>query len=121
MLTVEELLGNPRKYGFPTFAEFAKNPDKFRTSSDDRLARVDESTQTFKHIVERQTYKILGYKVKTLEEVERIAKNEGFDLKNCKFVPQVIPTTAGKCEIIVEFRAAKVSKILDAFGRFFRK
>jgi hypothetical protein len=120
-LTVENVLANPKAFGFPTVQEFARNPDKYRDTLNAKMGRLDQSTQTFKHLVERQTYKIAGFEVKTLEEVERIAKGEGIDLKGCKFCPQVIPTVGGKCRIVIEFRATTLSRILDAMGSPFRK
>lgn len=121
-ITVEEVLANPGKYGVPTVQEFAKNPDKWRDTLDKKLARFDQSTQTFKNIVEKQTYKIAGYEVRTLEEVERIARDEGIRLLDCNFAPQIVPSgNNGKCKIVVEFRRKGLSRILDFAGRPFKR
>lgn len=120
-ITVENVLANPSKYGFPTFQEFARKPAQWRDTLDDKLARFDGSSKLFKNLVEKQTYKISGYEVDTLEQVEHIAKNEGIDLNGCKFCPQVLPQGNGKCRIVVEFKRQGMSRILDFMGRPFRK
>lgn len=121
-ISVEDVLANPHKYGFPTIQEFAANPDKYRESLSKRLARVDQSSAVFKNSLERQTYKIAGFKVKTLEEVERIAREEGINLADCNFAPQVLPgSMPGKVEIMVEFKVKTTSKLLDLLGRPFKK
>ena len=121
-LTVEKLMADPAKYGFPTFAQFCRTPEKWRPDTeDDRLARVDRSTQTFKAIVSKQVYRVAGYDVATLEEAQRIARNEGVDLSKCKLCPLVVPEPGGKCKIVVEFLPKTESKILNANGTPFYK
>ena len=112
--TLENILANPAAFGLPTFHEFAKDPDAYSDSKNDRLGRVDRSSVIFKNLIEKQVYKIAGFEVKTLEEVDRIAREENIDLLQCKLVPEVAPTVAGKCNVVLEFKPK--SQIVDNEG-----
>lgn len=103
-ISAEELMADPKKYGFPTFDEFAKNPDKYRRSVDEVLAAASNGSLTIRNFVRRHIYEIAGYRAHSLEEVESIAKNEGLEIQNLEMQPQVIPIGAGKCDILVRFR-----------------
>lgn len=121
-MTVDDVLANPGKFGVPTFEEFSKNPAKYRDSVQARLGRIDKSSVTLNGLIEKQTYKVAGYECKTLEEAERIAKNEGIDLMRCKLCPQIVQgSMAGKYRIIVELKMPTYSRIMDQFGKFFRR
>lgn len=117
-INIEDLLNDPHAFGVPTFEEFAKNPEAWRKASDEILKIVDASSATgLKNLVVKQTYEVAGYKCKTLEEVERVAKNEGWDMLKMSIEPQIIPETGGKCTIHVKFvpqQATKESIIEDA-------
>lgn len=125
--TVEDLLSNPRRFGFPTFAEFSQNPDKYRYTLSERLGQIDQSTKVFKNLVQKQRYRLGRHVVKTLEEIERIAKEEGIDLMRCKLAPVVERHAGGKVDIEVEFvpdtglLTDKGAPVLKFFQRVFKR
>lgn len=84
---------NPKKYGLPTFEEFAKNPDKYRLKKEYALDAIDKGTSLFRNVSHHV------YKIKTksgmiydcgesLEKAQYIAKQEGFDLTELKCCPE---------------------------------
>lgn len=63
---------------FPTFAEFSKNPDKWRANKDELFESIDKSTHAYK--ISKQRYFWRGiYEVDSLEKIQRIASEEGYD------------------------------------------
>jgi len=107
-LQIEDLLNNPKAYGLPTLEEFAANPEKWRKAADQVLKSVDiGSTTGLKNMVVKQTYEVAGYKCSTLEEVERVALNEGWSLKNLEIKPNLIPLGGGKCDVHIVFTPGK--------------
>ncbi len=93
-----------KKAGFPSFEEFSRNVEKYMGRDDDRLAEVDAGHgNALSKVVKKQTYEIEGYKCKTLEEVERIAKEKGIPLRELDYRPQLIPLGAGKADVLVRF------------------
>jgi hypothetical protein len=77
----EEFLQNPTKYGFCTFSEFQKNPDKWRPQKDMLLHSVDNgaTSDTLKDKIRGYRYFLEGYRCETIEEVERQARSMGID------------------------------------------
>jgi hypothetical protein len=101
---MDDISGYLKKVGFPSFDEFCANAEKYMGRDDDRLAEVDRGhTGKVRQVVSRQTYEIEGYKCKTLEEVERIAKERGIPLRELDYRPQLIPMGAGKADVLVRF------------------
>lgn len=97
--------------GFPTFDEFKKNPDKYRSRKDEVLASADHGSIDLRSLVRTHKYEIEGYRCDNLETVERVAKDEGIDLGQLEMKPEIIPIGAGKCDILVRF-VKKQSPIL---------
>jgi len=96
-------------FGFPTFDEYRKNPDKWKKGLEEIFASVDASLQGDgrKYLV-RQTYKWRDqYKCDSLEEVQRIAKNEGYTANELEICPIRFLTDGtsltGRVEIEVQF------------------
>ena len=102
-LDAQYLFDNPQEFGLPTFDQFRRNPEKYMGRDDDRLAEVSRGGEHIRGIVQRHVYEIEGYRCKTLEEVERIAANQGIPLRELDYRPEVVPNTAGKCDILVRF------------------
>lgn len=77
------------KCGFPTFDEFRKYPDKWRKGTDELFKSIDESSITFRKLIKDTKYywkdQIL---CKSLEQVERIAREEGFKIQDLEMCPQ---------------------------------
>lgn len=108
--SLDELYDDPTAFGLPTFDEFRKNPDKYMGREDDRLAEVDYGSRNLGKHVQRHVYEIEGYRCKSLEEVERIAKSQGIELKELDYVPVVTPLGGGQCDLKITFmRREKVA------------
>lgn len=107
-IQLEDMLNNPKAYGLPTYEEFAANPEKWRKARESVFEMVDiGSTNGLKNYVVKHEYEILGYKCKTLEEVQRIADNEGLEVSKLEIKPEILPQGGGKCNILVRFERAK--------------
>jgi hypothetical protein len=92
--------------GAPTFEQFKKDREKFlpQISGQEILASVDEGGKALKQSMnKRMMYEIEGYRCKTLEEVERVAKSQGIPIEALDYSPQVIPQAGHKCDILVKF------------------
>lgn len=90
--SIEELLENPTAYGMPTFEEFRKNKQKYLGRKDDEVASIDRGDTNLKC---RQVYYVMGYKISSLEQGERIAKDMGYDFyTDFKAKPQVMPDSS---------------------------
>lgn len=100
---VSKVFDDPTYYGLPTFEEFSKNSEKYIGRDDDALSQVDAGSKQLDRHVQRHVYEIEGYRCKSLEEVERIATAQGIPLRELDYRPQVQPTGAGKCDILVRF------------------
>ena len=99
----DDLLENPSKFGAPTFDEFCRNPDKYLGRDDDMLSRVDVGGKVMNNCTQRHIYEIEGFKTRKLEEVDRFARDHGIPLRELDYRPEVIPTGAGKCDILIKF------------------
>lgn len=78
---------------FPTFAEFSKDPDKWRKNEEDLFDCIAQMNVFFKERVNNVTYRWRGkYKCKTLEELQKITRNEGYKGTDLEMVPVVKPT-----------------------------
>lgn len=101
--TFDEVMADPGAYGLPTFDQFAKNPDLLIERDDARFAEVDRGSRSLDRHVVRHIYEIEGYRCKSLEEVERVAKAQGIPLRELDYKPEVIPQGGGKCDLLVKF------------------
>lgn len=100
---VGEVFDNPTAFGLPTFEEFVRDQDKYIEREDARFAEVDRGSRNLDRHIQKHIYEIEGYRCKTLEEVERVARSQGIPLKELDYKPQVVPSSAGKCDILVRF------------------
>jgi hypothetical protein len=99
----EDVMNDPTAFGMPTFDEFARNPETLLGKADERLQEVDRGSTNLNKVVKRHIYEIEGYRCRTLEEVERVAKSMGINLKEMDYQPQMEPNTSGKFDIKVKF------------------
>lgn len=104
---VSEILEDPHKYGMPTFEEFARNSEKYLGRDDDAFSQVDAGSRNLDRHVKRHVYEIEGYRCKSLEEVERVARSQGIALKELEYEPELIPLGGGKCDILIKFVSKK--------------
>lgn len=96
--------------GFPTFDEFRKNPDKWRLRPEQLFESADASTQVphFRKLVSTQKWQWKDqFKCDSLEQIERIAKEEGFQVQDLEMEPlvnRIHGTSAdNQVEIVVRF------------------
>ena len=99
----QELTTNPNKFGMPTFDEYVRNRDKYIGSEEETLASADRGSTALNRTVKRHVYEVEGYRCKSLEEVERIARSQGIDLRKLDYRPQLVQAGAGKYDVIVRF------------------
>lgn len=97
----EDMMMDPRKFGAPTFEEFKRNRQKYLGRSDDTLSSIDKGSQNLARYVKKHVYEIAGHRCKTLEEVERIARDYNIPLG--EFRAECLPLGGGKCDILVKF------------------
>jgi hypothetical protein len=104
---IDLIWDNPHKFGMPTFEEFCKDPDKWRQKEDEQFALADKGSSILKHYVTKQIYEIDGYRCRSLDEVDKIAKSQGYSLDQLEFSPVIIPDVGRKCKLLVRFRIRK--------------
>lgn len=90
------------EFSIPSLEEFSKNPDKYRANQEQKFIEVDEGSQNLKN-VQRHIYEIEGFRCKNLEEVQKVAKNQGIPFTELDYKPEIMPMGGGKCDILVRF------------------
>lgn len=96
--------------------DFARNREKYLGKEDEALGWVDKGSQILGRHVQRHVYEIEGFRCKSLEEVERVAKNQGIPLKALDYKPEIIPQGGGKCDILVKFVPKHIRERRAAWG-----
>lgn len=100
--TISDVIQNPEAYGAPTFDQFVKNRHHY-TSKDELLAEsVDQGSKWFRRNVSYRYY-FLGYRCDSLEQVERIAKSEGYTWSDLELKPELEKDEVGKVLFHVHF------------------
>jgi len=116
--SIEDLQNNPSAYGAPTFEEFKRSPEKYLGREDENLSAVDKGSAIFKdsNMVRRHVYEIEGHRCKSLEQVTRIAAEQGIPIRELDYRPEVIPLGGGQCEILVKFisRMEKIKRDIQS-------
>lgn len=104
-VSYEDIMANPHEYGIPSFAEFARNPAKWRARADEAFASIEKGSEMLGKVVRKHTYKFKKgtkeWTCKSLEEVQRVAENEGFPLQTLDFKGEMRQLGEGKYEIVV--------------------
>lgn len=79
--SIEELAEDPAKYGMPTFEEFCRDKSKWLGRPDDELAAIDRGDPVLgvRQVYYIQTRSSGECRLESLEQFERIARDEGFD------------------------------------------
>lgn len=112
-IDLQTLQDNPAKYGFPSFSEYAKNPSKyvkkFFGSETDKFDSVSNGSnlQGLRKVMESVVHEICGYRVNTLEEVEKIARDQGIDLRSIEYKAAIQPTGGGRGKVLVKWMPAE--------------
>lgn len=102
-VTVKDVLEDPHSYGMPTFQEFAKNRERYMGREDDVLSSVDAGGILLKNRTKRIKYQVKGYRCDTLEEVERVCRDEGMLLKDLQYMGFIEPQNGFDCDILIKF------------------
>jgi hypothetical protein len=102
---LSDVMDNPKKYGVPTFEEYARNRDKWIGKHDDQFAWIDKGTTILKKRISTQKYSIFGYRADSLEECERIANAEGCNISQLEIKPELTQDSAG--QLILNVRMEK--------------
>lgn len=120
--TPEDLTASDLKWliantGFPTFDEFRKNPDAFRTRADELFVSADGSSKVFRDQVKSHRYMWKDEHLCTsLEQAETIAKNEGYEISDLEMIPtkRFINGTSqdGQVEIVIQFWPKVLVKLM---------
>lgn len=75
---------------FPSFEEYRKNPDKWQKRPEELFESIDQSTLSHKKRLIKQKYRWKDlWECKTLEELERVYKGEGFTMDDLEMVPSI--------------------------------
>ena len=77
---------NADKYGFCTYEQFKKNPDKWRPNRNQLLTSVDNGAQegSLKNKIESTRYYLEGYRCEKLEKVEDLAREMNIKTEDLK-------------------------------------
>ena len=72
--------------GFPTFDEFQKNPHKYKDSNESVLELIERGPEVLRDATAgKHVLSVVGKRVKNLEEMQRTAKDMGFNLERMTF------------------------------------
>lgn len=106
---LNEIRQDPNKFGFPTFEQYAKDPAKYltqfkgkETESLDIVAN-GSSLEGLRQMTKEVVYEIFHYRTKKLEEVERIAREGGINLRQLKFRAIIQNMGGNNGQIVVKF------------------
>lgn len=109
-MALEDMLEFLIPRGFPTFDEFKKNPDKYRINPEHLFESADGSVTTGmrKRLFRQKYYWRDQYDCgDSLEKVQRIAKDEGYEITDLEMQPRVATmdgtSKQGRVEITVHF------------------
>jgi hypothetical protein len=106
-----DLLRDPTKYGFCTFEEFRKNKDKWRPNPEQALASIEQGGTLFKGRIRKMKFEFEGYPCDSVEGVQNLSKQMGFQDKDIVFYPVAHNHLAGKFDLLVRcFNKATVKQ-----------
>lgn len=72
--------------GFPTFDQYAKNPDKYRETWEEVFASLEEGPELLRNLTKgKHVLRVCGTKVESVGQMIRVAKDMGFDLKRMTY------------------------------------
>lgn len=114
-LTIDDLAANPKRFGLPTFEEFAASKslrEKMLGRPDDAMAAISAGPQKFRKDLKKIKFFIHGVHIPTEEGVETALGDKGYSLADIDLVNRysrlkkeinMIPLGAGKYDIEVNF------------------
>jgi hypothetical protein len=110
--TLDDILANPSNFGVPTFEQFSQNKDRYMGSKDWILAAVDKGSENLSAYSTEHKYKFKNWNCDSLEEIERVARDEGHELLDLDFKAQLVDITNKRATIVVEFFPKKSSLLI---------
>ena len=82
-----------RNTNFPSFEQFAKDPDKWRNQEEDLFVAIEQMNVFFKDRVKNVRYYWRGvHRCDTLERLQYITREEGYKGSDLEMQPIVEPT-----------------------------
>lgn len=125
-VTIEDLVNDPHRFGLPTLEEFQRNPDywreKFNGRWDAKLASADAGSKVLGRVVSRQVWEVAGQRTDKPEVAERLAVENGINLRSGEYdlQPELIPEGGGKAYVLIKVvprPRQKTSSLILPFGR----
>lgn len=114
--TTQDIMENPEKFGAPTLEQFIQRRNFYQKQYDSVFGRIDLGGKISNRYTDKQLFEIDGYRCKSLEEVERIARSEGIDLdavaKN--YTAEFQPLGGGKATVLIRFMSPEYKARLEA-------
>lgn len=106
-MEIKDLHKDPNRFGFPTLEQYSKNPQMYRDrfmGKDSDVFDIISNGSTLKGIRKATNsvkYKILQYETRSLEEVERIALENGMHPRDLTFIAEIRNTGGQRGEQII--------------------
>lgn len=107
-MDIVDIIVNNSKYGFMSFEEFKRNYNRLKDNKvNEMFGWIDKGGEIIRPYLRKILYEIEGYRCKTLEEVERVAKSQGIDLTSLDYQAVAIPQSSYKCDVLIRFLPKK--------------
>lgn len=99
----QQILADPKRFGAPTFEEFVKDPEKYLGKRDDFFVSAEDGAVLLKqsNLVKDQLYCLGNNKTDSLEEFSRWLQDEGIDVRNIEWCPELEKVEGGQYRILV--------------------
>ena len=98
--------------GFPTFDEYAKNPDAFRETWEESFASIDDGPSILREMTKgKHVLYVPGKKVDSIGQMMRVAKDMGFRLDMMTYKVNLENAGAGQYVHHVNLVPKEVPKI----------
>lgn len=92
---------DPTKFGFPSFEEFRKNPDKWRENPEGVFATIEKGTTIYKDYIRSHKYEVYHYRCDTLEEAQSVTRSMGFKDSELTWKANMQDLGGQKCDLLV--------------------
>lgn len=97
--------------GFPTFDEYAKNPDSFKETWDESFSSIEEGPQLLRELTKgKHVLSVAGKRVSSIGQMMRVAKDMGFRLDMMTYKVNLENVGAGQYVHHVNLVPKEISK-----------
>lgn len=103
MNSIADLIKDPKKYGFCTFEEYRKDKKRWQFNAEQIFEIVQGAGTNHKKSLKKLRFEVNGHRAETLEQVQRIAREEGLDMRTLDIWPEIIDLGGQWCDILVKF------------------